>query len=68
MSIASNYALRLPAALERELERVARENGASLNHLIVTTVAEKLSALRTADSFEEPRARHLAPQTGRGAA
>ena len=51
MSIASNYALRLPAALERELERVAREDGTSLNHLIVTAVAEKLSALRTADSL-----------------
>ena len=68
VSIASNYALRLPASLKRELEKVAREDGTSLNQLIVTAVAEKLSALRTADSFEERRARHHAPQTGRGAA
>ena len=57
MSIASNYALRLPASLKRELEKVARKEGTSLNQLIVTAVAEKLSALRTADFFEERRKR-----------
>ena len=57
MSTASNYALRLPASLKRELEKVAREDGTSLNQLIVTAVAEKLSALRTAAFFEERRAR-----------
>jgi len=57
MSITSNYALRLPASLKRELEKVAREDGTSLNQLIVTAVAEKLSALRTADFFEERRKR-----------
>jgi hypothetical protein len=39
------------------LEKVAREDGTSLNQLIVTAVAEKLSALRTADFFEERRKR-----------
>jgi hypothetical protein len=57
MSIASNYALRLPVSLKRELEKVARNDGTSLNQFIVTAVAEKLSALRTADFFEERRAR-----------
>ena len=57
MSIASNYALRLPASLKRELEKVAREDGTSLNQFIVTAVAAKLSALRTADFFEDRRAR-----------
>ena len=57
MSVASNYPLRLPLSLKRELEKVAREDGTSLNQLIVTAVAEKLSALRTADFFEERRAR-----------
>jgi len=51
LSITSNYALRLPASLKRELEKVAREEGTSLNQLIVMAVAEKLSALRTADFF-----------------
>ncbi len=57
MSIASNYALRLPASLKREVEKVARDDGTSLNQFIVTAVAEKLSALRTADFFEERRKR-----------
>ena len=57
MRVSSNYALRLPASLKRELEKVAREDGTSLNQLIVTAVAEKLSALRTVDFFEERRAR-----------
>ncbi len=57
MSVASNYALRLPASLKREVEKVARDDGTSLNQFIVTAVAEKLSALRTADFFEERRER-----------
>ena len=57
MSVASNYALRLPASLKRELEKVAREDGTSLNQFIVTAFAEKLSALRTAEFFEERQAR-----------
>jgi hypothetical protein len=57
MSIASNYALRLPTSLKREVEKVARDDGTSLNQFIVTAVAEKLSALRTADFFEERRKR-----------
>jgi hypothetical protein len=57
MSVASNYALRLPTSLKREVEKVARDDGTSLNQFIVTAVAEKLSALRTADFFEERRAR-----------
>jgi hypothetical protein len=57
MSVASNYALRLPTSLKREVEKVARDDGTSLNQFIVTAVAEKLSALRTADFFEERRER-----------
>jgi len=43
----ASYALRLQA----EVERVARKQGTTLNQLI--NVAEKLSALRTADYFRE---------------
>ncbi len=57
MTIASNYALRLPASLKRELEAVARDDGTSLNQFIVTAVAEKLATLRTADFFAERTAR-----------
>jgi hypothetical protein len=53
MTISSNYALRIPASLKRELEQVARADGTSLNQFIVTAVAEKLATLRTAEFFEE---------------
>jgi hypothetical protein len=57
MTIASNYALRLPSSLKAEVERVARGDGTSLNQFIVTAVAEKLATLRTADFFAERTAR-----------
>ena len=53
MAILSNYALRLPASLKQSVEQVARDEGTSLNQFIVTAVAEKLSALKTADYFTE---------------
>jgi len=49
----ANYALRLQAALKTEAERVAKEEGTTLNQFINVAVAEKLSALRTADYFRE---------------
>jgi hypothetical protein len=57
MSTASNYALRLPASLKREVEKVARDDGTTLNQFIITAVAEKISALRTTDFFEERQRR-----------
>ena len=57
MSISSNYALRLPASLKREVEKLAREDGTSLNQFIVSAVAEKLATLRTVDFFAERKAR-----------
>ena len=51
MRISSNYALRLPASLKRAIEAVAREDGTTLNQFIVSAVAEKLAALKTADYF-----------------
>jgi hypothetical protein len=57
MSTASNYALRLPASLKREVEEFARDDGTTLNQFIVTAVAEKISSLRTTDFFEERQKR-----------
>ena len=48
----ANYALRLQISLKAEAERVAREEGTTLNQFINTAVAEKLSALRIADYFQ----------------
>jgi hypothetical protein len=53
MKTTSNYALRLPASLKKSAEEVAREDGTTLNQFIVTAVAEKVAALRTADYFAE---------------
>jgi hypothetical protein len=57
MGTTSNYALRLPSSLKTAAEEVAREDGATLNQFIVTAVAEKLSAMKTAAYFEERAAR-----------
>ena len=47
----SHYALRLSAALKKEAERLAKEDGTTLNQFINVAVAEKISALRTAEFF-----------------
>jgi hypothetical protein len=52
-----NYALRLRSSLKAEAERVAKAEGTTLNQFINVAVAEKLSALRTAEFFRERAAR-----------
>ncbi len=47
----SNYALRLPASLKKEVEKVVADDGTTLNQFIVSAVAEKLSVLKTAEYF-----------------
>jgi hypothetical protein len=53
----STYPLRLPLSIKAEVERLARQDGISINQFIATAVAEKLSAMRTAEFFAERRAR-----------
>jgi hypothetical protein len=53
----SNYALRLSVALKKEAERLAKEDGTTLNQFINVAVAEKISALRTAEFFAKRAAR-----------
>lgn len=57
MTVASNYALRLPVSLKRELEALAKAEGTSLNQFIVMAAAEKLAVLRTESFFAERIAR-----------
>jgi hypothetical protein len=57
MGTQSNYALRLPISLKTGAEQVAREDGSTLNQFIVSAVAEKLAALKTASYFAERAAR-----------
>ena len=45
--------LRLPRSIKAGVERAAKRDGTSMNQLIATAVAEKLSAMETMDFFEE---------------
>lgn len=47
----STYPLRLPASIKAEAERLAAQDGTSLNQFVASAVAEKIGALRTADYF-----------------
>ena len=53
----TTYPLRLPHSIKAEVEKLAKQDGISVNQFIATAVAEKLSALRTAQFFAERRAR-----------
>ncbi|MGE3691009.1 MAG: pilus assembly protein HicB [Novosphingobium sp.] len=45
--------LRLPRSVKQGVERWAKLDGTSMNQLIASAVVEKLSALETAEFFEE---------------
>jgi hypothetical protein len=53
----STLSLRLPESLHKQLKDVSEREGVSINQLITTAVAEKLSALMTVDYLEEWAAR-----------
>ena len=50
------YPLRLPRSLKDAVERLSREDGTSMNQFVATAVAEKVSAMRTAQFFEDRKA------------
>ena len=49
----STVPLRLQPSLLEEAKKVAATEGVALNHLVNVAVAEKLSAIRTAEFFRE---------------
>ena len=53
----TTFPLRLPLSLKAEVASLAKADGASINQFVVTAVAEKLSAMRTATFFAERRER-----------
>jgi len=57
MSNTSTYPLRLPTSVKSAAEKLAKEEGISLNQFVATAVAEKLSAMNTAAFFAERRER-----------
>jgi hypothetical protein len=53
----STLSLRLPDSLHDMARRVAKEENVSINHLISTAVAEKISALTTETYLKERAAK-----------
>jgi len=49
----SNFALRVPPSLLAEARKAAEADGVALNQLITLALAEKVSAMRTEEYFEE---------------
>ena len=57
MSETSTYPLRLPKSVKAAVEKLAREEGISMNQFFATAVAEKLAVMTTAAYFAERRER-----------
>lgn len=57
MSDSSTYPLRLPRSVKAAAEKLAREEGISMNQFVATAVAEKLAAMSTASLFAERKGR-----------
>lgn len=57
----STFALRLPDSLYAHAKLLAEQDQASLNQFITVAVAEKVSALQTAEFFAQ-RAGHAQPE------
>ena len=53
----STISLRLPESLHKRVRELAKEEDVSINQLITTALAEKMSALMTVDYLEERAAR-----------
>lgn len=49
----SHYALRLPESLKQAAKRIAAGDDTSMNQPFVVAVAEKISAMETAQFFEK---------------
>ena len=55
------YPLKLPISLKAAAQRLAREDGVSLNWWITVALAEKVGAVETAAEFFKKRAGHARP-------
>ncbi len=47
----SNYALRLPESLKQAAKRIAAADDTTMNQFFVVAIAEKISAMETAQFF-----------------
>lgn len=48
----STYALRLPESLKKASKRIAEADDTTMNQFFVVAIAEKISAMETADFFK----------------
>lgn len=51
----ATYPLKLPASIKAAAQRLAKEDGVSLNQWIAVAVAEKVGAVETAAAFLQRR-------------
>ena len=49
----STMSLRLPESLHRQAKELARKEGVSINQLVTTALAEKISALAAGEYLEQ---------------
>jgi uncharacterized protein (DUF1778 family) len=49
----STLSVRLPESLHKQIRRLAKQEGISINQFITTAAAEKMAALMTLDYLEE---------------
>ena len=47
----STYPLRLPTSLKAAVAKISKEDGTSINQFLTMAVAEKVSAMKTAEFF-----------------
>ena len=57
MTKTKTYPLHLPRSLKKAVEQQSKEDGTSINQFVATAVAEKLSAMQTAEFFASRKAR-----------
>ena len=49
------FSLRLPASLKAAVAEISKKAGTSINQFVTTAVAEKISAMKTAEFFTSHR-------------
>jgi hypothetical protein len=57
-----SYPLKLPASMKKAAQKLAKEDGVSLNQWIASAVAEKVGAVETAAEFLSRRAGSSSPR------
>jgi hypothetical protein len=60
--VKASYPLKFPISLKSAAERLAREDGVSLNPWINVALAEKVGAMETAKEFFQQRAEAAQPE------